>query len=88
MLLKSIQTYFRQNGNLFPSQEINKIALIIYLASFLSVVIVFMLLFCAVVGIFGTVGFAAEVQTEFNEVKDHASCTDGYEGPEDPFRPV
>ena len=31
---------------------------------------------------------AAEVQTEFNEVKDHASCTDGYEGPEDPFRPV
>ena len=28
MLLKSIQTYFRQNGNLFPSQEINKIALI------------------------------------------------------------
>ena len=29
-----------------------------------------------------------EVQTEFNEVKNHASCTDGYEGPEDPFRPV
>ena len=28
------------------------------------------------IGIFGTVGFAAEVQTEFNEVKDHASCTD------------
>ena len=27
MLLKSIQTYFRQNGNLFLSQEINKIAL-------------------------------------------------------------
>ena len=27
MLLKSVLTYFRQNGNLFLSQEINKIAL-------------------------------------------------------------
>ena len=27
MLLKSVLTYFRQNGNLFQSQEINKIAL-------------------------------------------------------------
>ena len=27
MLLRSVQTYFQQNGNLFLSQEINKIAL-------------------------------------------------------------
>ncbi|MFR7395913.1 MAG: hypothetical protein ACLUTA_12180 [Blautia wexlerae] len=69
-------------------KEINKIALIIYLASLFVCCDCVHVTFCAVVGIFGTVGFAAEVQTEFNEVKDHASCTDGYEGPEDPFRPV
>ena len=43
-------------------KEINKIALIIYLASFLSVVIVFMLLFVLLSVFFGAVGFAASTR--------------------------
>ena len=36
MLLRSVQTYFQQNGNLFLSQEINKGTLAIYSFSFKS----------------------------------------------------